>query len=388
VGWQALETLRTIPYRFNNAAGQTVESNLANEVDLIAGISGGSFTATAWCLGQDEMLRFRKKFVERDIQIVLAGHFLNLKGLRALFSPRYSRINWAAELYDREVFDGKTFAALPDRPILRLHATNLALGQRFTFIPETFSYLASDLSSYPLGYACAASSAFPILLNPITLRNYPPQADLSEDLSYQADKLNSREDLDADLRVRTRDYYNDKGNGYLHLADGGLVDNQGLQSILDEFMTNGVINKRLNYTTPSLQRLIIININAGVAPPSTSGQSAAPPGIPSVVQSTMVASMDVLSERRWMDIKKRCGEVMAARVDVGDQTPSYKDLEEPYRIEISFRNIKDADDFRKANALPTSFKLTPDELKLVDRVVPVLLKEDPEFERLNKALGN
>lgn len=388
VGWQALEAMRDVPYRFKNAAGETVTSNLANEVDLIAGISGGSFTATAWCLGQEEMLRFRKKFIERDIQAELMRSFFNVKGLRALFSDRYSRINWAAELYDQEVFDGKTFAALPARPLLRLHATNLALGQRFTFTPETFAALSSDLKSYRLGYACAASSAFPILLNPMTLRNYPPPLDFTNDLTYQADKRNVREDLHKDLQIRIRDYYNDKRNAYLHLADGGLVDNQGLQSILEQFETNGLINRRINFTAPSLQRLIIVNINAGVAPPSASGRSAAPPGVFSVVESTMVSSMDVLSERRWMDIKSQCHDLMAAKIDVGAQSASYKDLEEPYRIEISFRNIKDPDDFRKAMNLPTSFKLTPDELSHIDRIVPVLLKEDPEFQRLNQALGN
>ncbi len=82
-----------------------------------------------------------------------------------------------------EVFDKKTFAALPVRPVLRLHATNLALGQRFTFTRETFTSLSSDLNSYPLGYACAASSAFPILLDPLAIRNYPPPLDLAADIA-------------------------------------------------------------------------------------------------------------------------------------------------------------------------------------------------------------
>jgi len=387
VGWKALEELAKVDYRFTNTAGQVVESNLAHEIDLVAGISGGSFTAAAWCLGPEEMARFRKTFIERDIQRALAGNFFSLNGLRALFSPRYSRINWAAELYDREVFGAKTFAALPSRPILRLHATNLALGQRFTFIPQTFAALNSDLSSYPIGYACAASSAFPILLDPMTLRNYPPAADLTKDLGYLSARRNAREDLNKDLQVRIRDYYNNKKNEYLHVADGGLVDNQGLQSILDEFDTNGIINRRLNYTTSSLQRLIIININAGVAHPDTSGQTAEPPGISSVVKSTMVSSMDVLSARRWMDIKTRCSEFTKAKVDVRTAANSYKDLEEPYRIEISFRNIKDTGDLARAMALPTALALTADQLSVVDKVVPRLLVEDPEFQRLKEQLG-
>src|SRR3954470_15864401 len=110
VGWKALQELARVDYRFTNAAGKVVESNLAHEIDLVAGISGGRFAASAWCLGPEEMARFRKSFIERDIQLALAGNFVSLNGLRAFFSPQYSRINWAAELYDREVFGGKTFA--------------------------------------------------------------------------------------------------------------------------------------------------------------------------------------------------------------------------------------------------------------------------------------
>src|ERR1044071_6871149 len=36
VGWKALEELRKVPYRFTNAQGKGVESNLAQEIDLVA----------------------------------------------------------------------------------------------------------------------------------------------------------------------------------------------------------------------------------------------------------------------------------------------------------------------------------------------------------------
>jgi len=389
VGWKALETLRSVPYRFTDRNGKVIESNLAHEIDLIAGISGGSFTATAWCLGTTEMDRFRKRFVERNIQCVLLRNLLTtLNGERALFSSRYSRINLAAELYDREVFDGKTFAALPARPILRLHATSLALGQRFTFTPETFAALGSDVHSYPLGYACAASSAFPVLLDPMTLRNYEPPLNLQSDLNYLSDKQNAREDVNKDLQVKVREYYNDKRNLYIHLTDGGLVDNQGLQSILDEFENNGLVTKRINHHAAPLRRLIIININAGVSPPDNSAESAKPPGEVSVLLSSTVSSMDVLSARRWMDIKSRCHDLYSAKIDVGGQTVSYGLLQEPYRIEIGFRNIRNSQDQQAAMNLPTSFSLTKAEIELIDRIVPALVREDPEFQRLQSELGN
>jgi NTE family protein len=386
VGWKTLETLQKTSYPAA-AGGPGKESNLAREIDLVAGISGGSFAAAAWCLFGGDLAPFKKRFVERNIQGALAKNLFSGKGVVSLFSRRYERINVAAELYDEEVYDGKTFADLPARPILRIHSTDLALGRRFTFTPDTFTRLGSDLNSYPIGYACAASSAFPILLTPLTLRNYGPPLDLSKDVEYVLGKENARTDLNADLKTKAWEYYNDKSNEYVHLADGGLVDNQGLQSILDEFDTNGIINRRLNHASPPLKRLIIVNVNAGVTGENQSGHSPSAPSVASVVQSTMISSMDVLSARRWMDIRDKCIEVFKAAIDKGAATPSLSQLEEPYRIEVSFRNIRDPDLRRRAMALPTSFKLSPEELALIDKVVPELVREDPEFQRLQASLG-
>jgi NTE family protein len=385
VGWKTLETLKRIPYTFT-ADGRQVESNLAREIDLVAGISGGSFAAAAWCLCGGDLAPFQKRFVERDIQGTLARNLFSSKGVVAAFSRRYARINFAAELYDEEVYESKTFADLPARPILRIHSTDLALGRRFTFTPDTFARLGSNLGSYPIGYACAASSAFPILLTPLTLRNFGPPLDLSQDVEYVLGKKNARTDLNADLRTKAWEYYNNKTNEYIHLADGGLVDNQGLQSILDEFETNGIINRRINYSVQPLKRLIIVNVNAGVSGENQSGRSPLPPSIASVVESSMVSSMDVLSARRWMDIRDKCIEIFKAAIDRGADTPSLSQLEEPYRIEVSFRNIVDPDLRRRAMALPTSFKLSPEQLALIDKVVPELLKEDPELQRLQASL--
>ncbi len=115
VGWKTLETLKSIAYPFT-AGGRQVKSNLAHEIDMVAGISGGSFAAAAWCLSGGDLAPFQKRFVERDIQGALAKNLFSWKGVVAAFSRRYARINFAAELYDEEVYDRKTFADLPARP--------------------------------------------------------------------------------------------------------------------------------------------------------------------------------------------------------------------------------------------------------------------------------
>ena len=88
-----------------------------------------------------------------------------------------------------------------------------------------------------------------------------------------------------------------------------------------------------------------------------------------------------------MDIKTRCQQLFAAKIDVGGTERSYAELQEPYRIELSFRNITDSATQRKAMELPTSFNLTSEQLQLIDEVVPKLLEEDPEMARLKAELA-
>lgn len=389
VSWKVLETLKNIPYSYVDSAGNRIQSTLADQIDVISGISGGSFAAVAWNLYSDEMDSFRERFVQRNMQgeLLRAPFLPPWRGLR-LISPEYDRINIAAELYDRQVFQGKTFGDLAAHPIVKIHATDLALGTRFTFTNESFRFLGSDLSSYPVGYACAASSAFPILLSPMTIINYGPPLNLDEDIEYQLARDNARLDLEKFFYARMREFYNDKTNRYIHLADGGLVDNQGLQSILDEFRTNGIINKRLNDRDNPLGRLIIINVNAGTVPVDPSSQSPRAPGVVSVVEKTMVDSMDILSAKRWMEIKRRLEEIDKAKIDLRATTESLSELEDTYAIEISFRNIKDPGLREQANKLPTSFYLNEAQLGLIDRVVPDLVREDPDMQRLVGQLQN
>ncbi|MGA1790578.1 MAG: patatin-like phospholipase family protein [bacterium] len=387
MSWKTLEELKKIPYTYKNREGEEITSTLADEIDYISGISGGSFAAAAWCLFRDNMDDFRKRFIEENIQLKLAkGLFIPpWQGLR-LISRSYDRINMASELYDRAVFDHKTFGDLPSHPILWIHATNLALGNRFTYSQEYFDLIKSDLLTYPIGYGCAASSAFPILLSPITVKNYGTPAVLKEDKRYAMAKRNSRRDIEKDYYCGMREFFNDKTNKYIHLADGGLVDNQGLQSIIDQFGTNGIINKKLNDRDNPLKRLIIINVNAGVRPDDSSSKYSNAPHINSVIKYTMITSMDILSAKRWMEIKRLCSEVNKAALEIGYSTGSLSMLELPYTIEISFRNIEDDAMRAECYDLPTSFYLNEDQINLINRAVPVLVEKDPDMIRLKQAL--
>ncbi|MGH8616002.1 MAG: patatin-like phospholipase family protein [Gammaproteobacteria bacterium] len=213
-----------------------VEKNLLDEVDCISSISGGSFTAAYYGLFRERIFTdFRPRFLDVDVEGELIRRAANPVNWFRLVSPYFSRIDLAAEYYHEAIFEKKSFRGLAEggpRPFVILNATNLANGERFEFTQEQFDFLVSDLASYPVARAVAASSAFPFLLSPLSLKNYLHP----EGFRLPRDYEEGLRDYDTNRRryywARNRAMYvNDKELPSLHLMDGGLSDNIGLRPL-------------------------------------------------------------------------------------------------------------------------------------------------------------
>src|SRR6185295_16295143 len=167
--------------------------------------------------------------------------------------------------YDKLLFHEATFADVmsrPGRPFLSVNATDIGSGARFEFTQDEFDLLGSDLSRFPIARAVAASSAFPVLLTPVVLKNYsvkqrPPEPEWIHDI------LNDR---DASSRLKyvasqARTYVCGQRH-YVHLLDGGLSDNLGLRGALDRAMAREEYT-RIPGVPPKLpRRIAIIVVNA------------------------------------------------------------------------------------------------------------------------------
>ena len=92
-----------------------------------------------------------------------------------------------------------------------------------------------------MGRACAASSAVPLVLSPITLRNYAGSCGyrmptvLQEAMQLPREISLRRLDLANSLLP----FLNSKKKPYIHLVDGGVADNLGLRSILERITLLG-----------------------------------------------------------------------------------------------------------------------------------------------------
>ena len=104
-----LEALRRI--EIVTKSGRKIR--LLDEVDVITGISGGSFTALAYGLYGEKLFdEYEARFLKRDVQGALVGRILNPLNSGALSSTGWGRSELAAELYDEILFNGATFADL------------------------------------------------------------------------------------------------------------------------------------------------------------------------------------------------------------------------------------------------------------------------------------
>jgi NTE family protein len=373
------------------------DRRLLEEIDLISTVSGGSFTGAYFGLyGEGLFADFKTRFLYRDLQDELFWQLWNPYNWIRLASPVFSRIDLAAELYDRTIFDSHTFADLArtcPRPFIIINATNLHQGARFAFTAEQFHYLGSDLGPYPIARAVAASSAFPFLLAPVTLKNHP----------FPPDYRPPESDLNAvefDFWVNRRRYqeaaanllYTDKAeHPYVHLMDGGLADNIGLRAV-EALYRQGGIREKINQGL--IRRFLLIVVNAKTEKRETSDRRESPPGLAEVAYKTSTVAMDNFSFETVESFKQLIAERAQAQNTIDDcqrrldaacpQAPRLEPIAggrlKGYVAELSFDNLANESERRYFKDLPTSFALRREE---VDRLIAVggrLLAENPQFQ--------
>ena len=166
-----LEALRRV--EFVNGKGR--KTRMLDEVDIITGVSGGSFTALAYGLyGESVFDSYEDRFLKRDVQGEIVSRSLDPWYWGDLSSTGWGRSELAADLYDEILFNGATFTDL-DRaggPMILVSATELATGSRVVFWQQNFNFMCADLGPIRVARAAAASSAVPVILSPVTINDY------------------------------------------------------------------------------------------------------------------------------------------------------------------------------------------------------------------------
>jgi NTE family protein len=374
---------------------------LLAEVDCISSVSGGSFAASYFALFRDRFFRdFEPRFLRRDIQGELTVRVLNpVNGFR-LLSPHFNRIDIAAELYDETVFGGKRYGDLTGgtRPFIILNATNMALGSRFEFTQDQFDFLGSDLATYPIARAAAASSAFPVLLSPLSLVNHPSPDGFRVPTAVRNAMADPVENPQGYLWAKSLALYHDeKDRRYLHLMDGGLADNIGLRAVADAY-GRGFINRRMN--DGAIKTLAVIAVNARTEPAEGIERREAPPGVFEVVMKTMTVSMenysfetvqlmrDLFRERtRAQTNLAECQRLLDARCPGGGRLTTFPVAMNLHVIEINFEQFPDPKEREYFLNLPTSFSLDDHQVDCLIAAGRKLLRGSERYQALLSELG-
>lgn len=381
-GYGVLDALRQTPVTWKNQ-----QTNLLHQVDVISGVSGGSIIASYYAaFGAHTFPAFEQQFLRQSFQDNLINTMLKPGTLHNLTSPWFGRSNLLERRLD-ELYKGKTFGDLgnqPGQPRLLVSATDLSLGSTFEFTWRQFSLICSDLNSVPLSFAVAASSAVPLALSPMTLKNYSDEC--SQD-------INLRRPQGADYRSRILhenqlSYREAKARPYIHLVDGGVADNLGLRSMLDRSQADGGLRSSVRLESATkIQKLVIIAVNAERDPTENIDASDTVPSLLQVVDTLLFGS-GARATQETLGLLADTAQVWRSelRRKNADDDPFTPDA----KIHVINVNLRDAPDLVRRRALlqvPTSFSIPP---KDVDQLIEAgrgVLRASPEFKKLMDSLA-
>ena len=379
----------------------SVKGKQRRMLDLVEGISavsGGSYTAAYYGLFGDRLFEdFEKKFLKRNMQDEIASAFLSPANLFSMSSPYYGRSDVMAEYLDQVLFEGKTFADLErtvrenGRPFVLINATDMARTSRFEFTQDQFDLLCSDLGTYKVSRAVAASSAVPVLFSPITLSNYAGRCGFSQP-EWMTRALRERREsvrrytVAADLQT----YLDATKRRYIHLLDGGLSDNLGLRATLDRLVLAGNAGELAHtHKRNGLRRLVHVVVNAQARHDHPQlDQYAEVPTLSAIAfavgNTTDRYNVETLAYAR--SAMNEATQELAKRQAVNG-TPDDGDVQ-AMLIEIGFDDLDNDAERTYFNALPTSFNLPPEAIDRLREVGGRLLRASPDYQRLLRELPN
>ncbi len=354
--------------------GANRERRLLDEVDAISAVSGGSFTAAYYGLHGDATFRdFESAFLRRDLTADVLHRILN--PLRWFTAEGRSAA--AATLYDGTIFKGATFADLQRAggPLIVINASDMEGGTRFAFLQEFFDLLCSDLRSYPLADAVAASSAVPVLFEPMVLENHAgcdaprlpmPSAD-SPQLQQVVEGL--------------RGYADKQQRRYIHLADGGLTDNLGLRAFQETIDLAGGLRPFLHKLDREPNgHVMVISVDA-------SGNAAEGLGLERRAPS-MLRAADIMSDVQLHRYNAATLQQMHDSLQRWAREVSTPQRNvQPWLVTVALRDVPDAATRERLSRVPTSFNLSAEQVDELVAAGRALLRGNPEFRRVLDAVG-
>jgi NTE family protein len=380
---------------------RTGSVSLLDRLDFLSGVSGGSVLAAYYGLrGHDAIADFKQRFLDVNAEEALQTN-LSLgniaRGLQGGVNDTTEFPVWLdAHLYNHATF--KDLLTRP-RPRVWINASDVYNRTAFIFAPVTFSALCSDLTSYPVSLAVAASAAVPVVFAPIVIQNYPGGCPVG--LPAWVERVRS----DPNAAPLIKSYadalqrYRSGAIKYVKLLDGGLVDNYGLA---------GFTIARLASETPfgplapqeavRLRRFLFLVVDSGRAPSGNWAQTIpGPSGVDLIMATSDTATESgaigsysafdgTMTDWKKTLIAWRCGLSEADRRRFG-APPGWNCRDVQFFISrISFDQLG-PERAAALNNVETRLKLPPDQVDMLITAGRDGLNTNPQFRAFLTSLG-
>lgn len=370
-------------------------TNLLNATDVVSGVSGGSIIAAYFAaFGDEGLANFEEDFLRQNFQNNLIWQVFHPGNMWDLSSPWFGRSDLLARRLDT-LYKSMTYGDIehrPRHPQLLITATDMTLGAGFAFTADQFAVICSDFSSVPLAYAVAASSAVPLLLTPVTLVNYSEKCKASESFKpviAQIEKINSADYHARLYHAQQQTYLDAKARPYIHLVDGGLSDNLGVRRLLDRALADGGLRssfREVGIPSGSVQKMIIITVNAERDPSDSIDASDEVPGFGQVIDTLIFGAgakathetQEFLADlaREWrLDIKRKAGGFDAFASDA-----------KIHVIQINLRDASGVDTHKSLLQIPTAFSISDHEVTALIEAGHEVLRNSKQFQELRESL--
>lgn len=363
---------------------------LVDELNIINTLSGGSFTAAYYALYGDRVFDdFEDRFLRKDWESELRSRVLwSPSNWLRLWSPYFGRAHIFSELLDEALFDGHTFGDLlarRRRPMVFIHASDMTTLSRFEFVQSQFDLICSDLNQLPLSVATASSSALPLVLSPISLKNFAGQCGLQLSEPYRKERPSPWGRQRAN---ELRSYLDAKKRPYVHLLDGGLADNLGMRAVLENTALVGDIETTFtSLGAKHIRKLVYLLVSAETAPDVSEYQFSEVPGLFRVSR----ALVDIPINRYSTDTVQLMNLAVGQwKTQLRQRQPGEASVFSPdadiYFINVSLNELEDPDEQQRLMSIPTNLSLTNDQVDHLLSAATRLIRRDKEFQRLIRDL--
>lgn len=344
------------------------DHDLLEEVDVISAVSGGALPAAYYAISTDPGVESKhdriwnetivKQLMTQDYIARWIGNWFWPGNIARYWFTAFDRTDIMAQtladnLYDvhmsgTDLMKGRDLLIgeiNPERPYLILNSTNATaennqFGELFTFTTEDFDRIGSDINDYSIARAVMASASFPGAFNSMTLRDYTK--------------------IDGAPR-------------YIHVFDGGNVDNLGLMSV--QRILNTLYVNQVNY-----KKLIVILVDAYTEAGGIHETRADPRStLDFFVDSNFIDATDSLLAANRNNKISRFIETFKL----------VKPLSQSIFYHLKFSDVKDEELRKKLNRIKTSFNIETEDQTAIDRAIDRLLTpQNTCLIRIKKLLEN